>query len=404
MKHSVDKIFKNLKIYLIFILFISFFGVLLTLEHQLSIQKKDTLNNQKNIVLSIMNLKKEDPNLGLMLLNGKIAQLQHNIKKLHHLYKYNITGKYILENKSQYVKDLTTLLTLTSAFSDKALAYIKVLEDEDLKSSLRALKKSFYEVNACIDSIIIQDMKYNESIFIFFEKVIVLTFIIIFFASFWYRKRINSIYADIKFLMATHKNHTESEIFSAEADLIFQKMKSKERTSENSAYIDQPTNIYNMQGLANFYKNRKTIKDSNFTSVTLLEIDNFIDFKRANNQEQTDALIKKIAFTISLYKKITDVVARTGEKQFTIILSRTSKEQGYKDVDFIRQSISELQLKTLEGEHITLSGAYVAKPNHIGLDEAIKTARDILNYTKSVTKNKISRAKDIAEHNLLKNI
>ena len=400
MKHSISKIFQNLNMYMFFVLFASFLTLMLTLEHQLSVQKVDNLNNQKSVILSLTQLKKEDVELGLILFNGKTAQLQRDVQKLQNLYKYNITGKYILENESEYNKDLTKLSELTSVFNKNVHTYIETEEKKELPSIKTELEESLYQVNAFIDSIIVKDMRYNEAVFMFFEKAIIFTFAIILLGTFWYRKRINDIYADIKFLSSTEKNYAEFQIFSIEADAIAQRMKRKVVTTDNPAFIDQITGINNSKGLINAYGDKKGMKEENFTSVTVIEVDNFSKSNRAYDQELTQAILKKIAFTISLHEQPTDVIARTNYNQFTIVLSRASKEQAYKDVDIIRQSISELKFKTPKGENITVCGGHVVKSGHTSLDEAMKGAKDILNYTKSATRNKIYQTKDIAEHNV----
>jgi diguanylate cyclase (GGDEF)-like protein len=150
------------------------------------------------------------------------------------------------------------------------------------------------------------------------------------------------------------------------------------------------------------YSSKKGMKDSNFTSVTVFEIDNFSKQKRAFSQEFTQAILKKVAFTISLHEQATDVIARTDYNQFTVILSRASKEQSFKDVDIIRQSISEIKFKVPGGDSttITTSGGFIIKPNNLHLDEAIRKAKEVLIHAKKNGKNTISQIRDLAEHEL----
>ncbi len=400
MKNSIKKIFLNLNIYMLTVLFISFVGLLLTLEHRLSVDKIENLNIQKDIILSLTQLDKEDTELALVIFQGKSAQLNRDIDKLRDLYKYNITGKYLLKNEAEYDKELKKLRDLVNIFNKNAYENLKtrtLTKDKIIKENLQ---KSLFEVNTHIDKMIAEDMRYNEAVFMFFEKFIFLSFIFILIGTFWYRKRVNDIYKDIEFLSSTEKNYAEYKIFSIEADAISQRMKRKVVTANNPAFIDQITGINNYKGLINAYGDKKGMKEQNFTSVTVIEVDNFSKSNRAYNQELTYSILKKIAFTISLHEQPTDVIARTDYNQFTIVFSRASKEQTYKDVDIIRQSISELKFKTPEGENITVSGGHIIKPSHTSLDEAIKNAKDILNYAKSVTKNKIYQTKDIAEHHL----
>jgi len=407
MKHSIKKIFQNLNIYMLLVLFISFIALALTLEHQLSVNKVKNLNTQKTIILSLTQLDNEDIDLALVLFQGRSAQLNRDIDKLRNSYKYNVTGKYLLVNNAAYNEDLKKLRDLVNIFNKSAYENLKTRNLRKNKAAKEKiakenLQKSLYAVNAHIDEMIIEDMRYNEAVFMFFEKFLLFSFVFVLMGTLWYRKRINDIFTDIEFLSSTEKNYAEYQIFSIEADAISQRMKRKVTTTDNPAFMDQITGINNHKGMINAYADKKGMKEQNFTSVTVtvIEIDNFSKSNRTYNQELTQSILKKIAFTISLHEQPTDIIARTDYNQFTIIFSRASKEQSYKDVDIIRQSISELKFKTPKGENITVCGGYVVKPGHTSLEEAIKNAKDILKYTKSVAKNKIYQTKDIAERNL----
>jgi len=390
---------------MLIVLLISFIAFALTLEHQLSVSKVKNLNNQKNIILSLTQLDKEDVDLALVLFQGKSAQLNRDIDKLRNAYKYNVTGNYFLGNAETYNENLKKLRDLVNLFNKSAHENIKtrtLKKDKAAQEKIAKenLEKAFFAVYAHIDEIIIEDMRYNEAVFMLFETFVLIAFAFVLLGTLWYRKRISDVYRDIEFLSSTEKNYAEYQIFSIEGDAISQRMKRKVVTTDNPAFIDQITGINNHKGMVNAYGDKKGMKEANFTSVTVIEIDNFSKSNRAYDQELTQSVLKKIAFTISLHEQPTDVIARTDYNQFTIVFSRASKEQSYKDVDIIRQSISELKFKTPKGENVTVCGGYVIKPGHSSLEEAIKNAKDILNYTKSVTRNKIYQTKDIAEHNL----
>ena len=398
MKHSIKKIFQNLNTYMLFILLVSFIFMALTLEKQLSFEKVENLLYQKKLIASLTKLKKDDTELALIQFNGKSAQLHSQIDKLHNIYKYSITEKYILNNQETYLSQLQKLSALTDKFNENAQKYyVDSTKKEQEILDREELTKSFYEINHFIDSLIFQNIKYDETRFNIFKNLSILSFVIVFFASLWYRKRINTIYEDLSYLQSIDKQHEPYKIFSQEADAIALRMKRKTVVTENPAFTDQITGINNHKGMLNSYANKKRMKDSNFTSVTVLEIDNFSKSHRPFTQDLTQAILKKIAFTISLHEQPTDVIARTDYNQFTIILSRSSKEQSFKDVDIIRQSISELKFNIPNGEKITVSGGFVIKPNNTNLEEAIKQAMEILARAKSIGKNKILQTRDIAE-------
>ena len=404
MRNSVKKTFKGLNFYMLSVLLIATVALGLTLEHQLSISKIKNLNNQKNIIVSLTQLNDEDIDLALIIFQGKSAQLNYDIDKLRDSYKYNFTGNYLLNNADAYNNDLIKLRDLVNLFNKSALENIntRTLKKEIEAKTLIAqenLQEAFNAVNAHIDEMIIEDMRYNGAVFMLFENFILISFAFILLGTLLYRKKINDIYNDIEFLSSTDKDYAQYRINTIEADAIAQRMKRKIVTADNPAFVDQITGISNYKGLVNSYGDKKGLKEQNFTSVTVLEIDNFSKSNRVYKQELTYAILKKVAFTISLHEQLTDVIARTDYNQFTIIFSRATKEQSYKDIEIIRQSISELYFKTPKGENITVCGGYVVKPSHTSLEEAIKNAKDILKYTKSVTRNKVYQAKDIAGRN-----
>ena len=399
MKHSISKIFSNLSMFLIIITIAIALVTILIVEQNYSYAKINNLKNQKITINSLINLQKDDIELALIQFNGKSTQLRHEIDKLRNLNKYDYTGKYILGNSDEYLLDLDKLSKLIIEFNESAHNYYtKNLKDE----KNRELKKSFHSVNTFINSIIFKNLTYEEEKFQILEKIAVFTFIITFLTTFWYRRRLNSIYKDILHLYAIDKNKKEYEIFSQEVDAIQLRMNRKPVTTDNPTMTDPVTQINNHKGMLSSYSSKKGMKDSNFTSVTIFEIDNFSKQKRTFSQEFTQAILKKVAFTISLHEQATDVIARTDYNQFTIILSRASKEQSFKDIDIIRQSISEIKFKAPGGSPITItvSGGFIIKPNNQHLEESLRQAKEVLLNAKKNGKNTISQIRDLTEHEL----
>ncbi|EDZ62695.1 membrane protein containing GGDEF domain [Sulfurimonas gotlandica GD1] len=401
MKHSINKIFNNLSMFLILTTLAVGLVTLLVLEQNSSYSKINNLKNQKELINSLANLQKKDIELALIQFNGKSTQLQHEIEKLRNLNKYDYTGKFLLGNSEEYLSDLDNLSKLTTNFNKSAHEYyIKNLENEEEKN--QELKNIFSSINKFLDSMIIRNIGYNEEKFYLLEKITVVAFILTFITTFWYRRRLKSVYGDILHLYAIDNNKKDYVIFSQEADAIQLRMNRKPVVTDNPAMLDPVTQINNHKGMLSSYSNKKGMKDSNFTSVTIFEIDNFSKQKRAFSQEFTQAILKKVAFTISLHEQATDVIARTDYNQFTVILSRASKEQSFKDIDIIRQSISEIKFKAPGGDSITItaSGGFIIKPNNQSLDESLRQAKEVLQHAKKKGKNSISQIRDVAEHEL----
>lgn len=400
MKHSINKIFSNLSIFLFLTTLALFILTLLIVEQKTSFTKIDILQNQKNIVTTLNNLKTDDIELALIQFNGKSTQLHHEIDKLQKLDRYNFTGKYILNNSSDFLKDLNHLSELTNKFNESAHQYyIKNLTDREEKS--QKLKNAFYSINNFLDSMMMKNINYAQEKHQLIEKMALLSLALLLFISYWYRRRLKSIYRDILYLHAIDKEQKEYELFSQEADGIKLRMSRKPLISDNPAMKDPLTQINNYKGMISSYSQKKGMKENNFISVTVFEIDNFSKSKKTFSQAFAQAILKKVAFTISLNEQASDVIARTEYNQFTLILSRASKEAAFKDIDIIRQSISELKFKDPNGDPlvVTVSGGFVIKPNNQSLEESIKKAKETLVHAQK-KKNSVSQIRDLAEHEL----
>ena len=273
---------------MLFVMFASFIFMMFTLERQLSFDKIKILNVQKNIVFSLTNLSKDDLELALIQLNGKTAQLQSEIEKLYSIYKYNFSEKYILDNQVEYFASLEKLKRLKDSFNTQTHQYYVQSKNQKIEQYNRELlNKIYHKLQKHIDEIISTDLVYSEKKYNIFKYFFILAFFIILLETILYRRKINNIYADIDYLVAVDKNAREYTIYSQEADAISLRMKRKNVVENNPAFIDQITGISNYKGMVYSYANKRDMKDSNFTSVTVMEIDNFSKSKRTYPQDIT---------------------------------------------------------------------------------------------------------------------
>lgn len=398
MRHSMSKIFTNLNIYLVIVLFISVLATLLVYEKQLSFDKVNTLKEQKEIVSQLTKLNKENINLSLIEFNSKSRRLHSDIEVLRHSYTYNFTGKFLVGNEQEYMLDLDRLSTLTTSFNNAAKDYYAE-DTQDEAEKLNSLNNSLVSMNSFIDAMIYKNISYNEETHGILNKLSIISTFFILVSTIWYRRRLLAIDKDIKFLYTIEKdkNKNSYQIFSQEVDAIALRMKRKTVTLDNPEMLDPVTDIYNYKGLQSAYSNKRNAHDGNFITVAILEIDSFSKSNRAFSQEATQAMLKKTAFTISLHEQPTDIVARTDYNQFTVILSRTTKKQSYLDLDVIRQSIAEIKFNTpTKGPvNISISGGCIVKATSVTLDDAIIKAKEVLGHAKSRGGNRISQTQDL---------
>ncbi|WP_297483898.1 diguanylate cyclase [Sulfurimonas sp.] len=403
MKHSIKNIFKNLSTYLFFVFFVAFLALMLVLEQKLSFDKMDTLNNDKTIIKKLVESHEKDMELALIQFNAQSTKLLQNVDKLRTLYKYNMFEKLILQNSTEYMQDLNKLDILIQKFNTVTHKYYIQEDNSKIKDATREEHlRAFKALNEQLNNMLFKAMKYNQEKFELIKYLVAAAFFLIFIATFWYRKALNSIYEDINYLFQLDKTKADYNIYSIEADAIALRMNRKNQMQDNPHLIDPVTGINNYKGLLHSYSHKKSLKDSNFTSVSILEIDNFSKSKRVFTQEIAQAMLKKVAYTISLHEQPIDVIARTDYNQFTLVLSRTTKEQAFKEVDLIRESISELKFNIPDygPTQITVTGAFVIKPNNSSIEEALKQATEILEYAKSMGKNKILQIRDLAQRDI----
>lgn len=400
MKHSIKEIFKSLNTYLLFVLFATFLSLILIIEQQLSFDKLENLNSDKKIASYLVNLDIGDMELALIQFNAQSTKLLQNVEKLKLLYKYNIFENFIIQNTTEYNADLNNLSLFINQFNEATHRYYT--QNKDLVKQTIAkqnLQSTYNKLVKHIDNIILKSTHYNQEKFQYQKYFIFILFILVLLATFRYKKMLHLIYEDISYLSTVRKTKSEYDIFSLEADAIALRMNRKNQLVDNPHLIDPVTNINNYKGLEHSYTHKKPLRDTNFVSTTVLEIDNFSKSKKVYTQEIAQAMLKKVAYIISLHAQPADIIGRTDYNQFTIILSRVLKEQAFKDIDLIRESISELKFSISDIGPVTISvsGGFVANPNNTSLEEAMKQAKEILEYAKSTGKNKIFQVRDLEQ-------
>ena len=394
MRHSINKIFKNLHLLLLFTLTLSAISFLFIVEQFYSYEKVSNLNQQKVIIWDILEQQKVSNKVDIYLYNAKIANLNHDIEKLREQNQYNYISLYFFNNTTEYIEDLSRLRSLIQNFDTESRIYFEL--NTPTQVNKEKLQTIFFKIASTIDSLVLKNVSYDQERFSTSSKIFLALFLLLFVITIWYKKRLTLVYNDILFLYSAGANKNK-EIFTQEVDAILLRVNKRAQVSDNPAMMDPVTEIPNNKGMIQEYAERKSPKDTSFSSITILEIDNFSKSKREFSQEFTQAILKKVAYTISLHQQATDIIARSDYNQFTLIFSRPSKEQLFKHTDLIRQSISEIKLVTPEKEAVKISvtGAFINKSNHAPLDESIRKAKDLLKNGKPLGNDRIIQTKDI---------
>ena len=399
MKHSVNKIFKNLNTFLLTLVALGLISSFFVIEQFYSYKKIDNLKNQSMVVTSLLKEEEKSNKIDMLQFNSKVAKLHPDIDRLLNRNQYNYISNLLTDYKDEYIADLNKLHTLVNNFNKHSRNYFNLsTDDENFQLYFQNIKSQHNSIVSLINSMMIKNISYDNARFNIFNKIFFLFFIILAITAFWYKNRLLNIYNDITFLYSAESNKKNMNIFSQEADAILLRMKRKSALADNPAMMDTVTEIYNNKGMIQSYTEKKSMKDNQFTSVTVLEIDNFSKSKRSFSQEFTQEILKKVAYSISLHEQVTDTIARTDYNQFTLILSRSTKEQSFKDVDLVRQSISEIKLVTPDREkiNITVTGAFIIKASKSPLEDSIRKAKELLQNTRDTGTNKIAQISNLS--------
>jgi len=400
MKNSIKKIFSDLSLFLFLTTAILIILILLIIEQRTSFTKITILQNQKKTLSTLSTLStinNIDIELALIQLDGKSNQLNHEIEKLKHLEEHNYVGRYLSSNSDEYLENLDRLSKLTIYFNKSVQEYYTRNPLDEVQKTQK-LKDSFDTVNSFLDSMTMKSIVYAQHKQELMERMAFISLALLITISFWYRRILNSIYEDILYLYSIDKQRHGYKFFSIEADAVQLRMNRKSIVIDDPSLKDPLTEINNYKGMMSSYKKKNNMNNNNVTSVTVFEIDNFSKNKKTFSKSFIEVILKKITYTLSLNERATDIIARTEYNQFTVILSRSSLKTSFKDIDIIRQSISELKFKLPNEEPlvITVSGGFAIKPNNQPLEDSIKKAKVILAHAQT-KKNTISQTMNLAE-------
>lgn len=398
MKKSIHDIFKNLNLFLITTVTIAFIASLFIVEQHYSYEKVQNFHEQKLIFNKVFKEQQISNTVNIIKFNSDIAQINNAIDKLQNQSQYNYISKYIVKNEHEYNLDLEQLQTQIKDFDTQSRVYFKKYHTKKkLSELLNELTSKHIKTTQFIDSLIIKNISYDATRFNMFSKLFLVLLLFLLITTILQKRKLDHIYRAITFLYSSEADKKHAKIDFQEIDAINMRLRRKSKVSDNPAMMDPITEINNNKGMVQSYSERKSSQDNNFTSLAVLEIDNFSKSKRTFSQEFTQELLKKVAYTISLHQQANDIIARTEYNQFTLIFSRTSKEQLFKDVDIIRQSIADLKVSSPDKQalQITITGGFIDKPKNTPLEDSIRNAKTLLDHAKKMGTNKVIQKKDI---------
>ncbi|WP_345993947.1 GGDEF domain-containing protein [Sulfurimonas sp. HSL-1716] len=397
MKFSIKSIFKNLLFFLTLSSSLLFVISLIEVNRYASFNKIKSIKEQKLLVNKMYDLGRNDIDYSIIQVRGMSAELKTEALSLNTISSYDFLWN-ILGMNGDFEKDTNKLLVLEDEYIAKLSAYYENNTNQ-LDRKLQELTASKQAVLNLLNEMIFKNVDYDYRKFSITQWLIYLTFLNSLIASFWYYKKLKIIYNDIKSLFAVGHEKTSETAATKEIDAIQLRMVRKPTTTQNPSMVDPVTGIKNYKGMIHAYSEKKGMKDSNYTTVCVFEVDNFKKYDKELPKELSQSILKKISFIMSLYEQPTDVIARIDFDQFAVILSRDSKEKALNDCESIRKSIEEAVFKDPKGAKIpfTLSGGFVIKQSNRSLEDTISHAKEVLQTAKTNGYNRIAQIRDHAE-------
>lgn len=396
MQQSILKIFKNMNIQNIIIFLLSLFILLFFIEENISNNNMQAFNSYERILHEYLEKSKDKNSLKILDYNAKMATIYNEIDAITQMSKYYYLSSAFLEDFKNHNLQLLKLKQSIQKYDSLLREHFDSSDKKKVKQRVLEIEKAFYEVNKNINIYVTDALYLNNERFTIYSKAFYLLFFLTLLNVLWYKKNFDLIYKDIMILKDLDSSK-DSQINTIEIDSIALRMKRKSSASDDPSMLDPVTNIYNDKGMIQAYSEKKKSKNNSFSSVTVLEIDNFSKNNRPFTQELTQDILKKVAYSLSLHKQAGDIIARTDYNQFTLIYARSNKAELFKDTDLLRQSISEIKFLNQNQEKIqvTVSGGFVEKSTNNAIEESIKRAKELLQHAQKHGNNKIIQIKDL---------
>lgn len=155
------------------------------------------------------------------------------------------------------------------------------------------------------------------------------------------------------------------------------------------ANLDSMTRAYNYQFIMKLLKEEADAanKESKKFTVALLDIDGFTEINRKHGIEIGDRVLEEISEALKNSMRKIDSLARTGGDEFLLLLTNVDINIAKIVIERMRTQL-DLDVRAIEGENITLSGA-VLEYEGGGCEVFYHKLRDKLTKAKSLGHNTI---------------
>ena len=392
----IAKMFGTIKFLHVLILLTSTVLLLSIVSEFSSFSKLENLQRERDLASSIYSLTRDDLDLANIQLLGDSNQLQFQGAALLEFFEYDYVNKFSKSNN--YQNDLSKLEYAIKSFTKSAKAWFtrKSMEEETLTTRQVAFVKAYHTLINQLDIMTYQNITFEKQRFIIQLVSSVFLLLLALYTMLLSVRRFSMVKEDMALLNSPEQidnssfNLTESEYIAKHIG----RKSTNSTIAKNSTLIDELTNINNNKGFMQEASSKKSL--NNYNAVCILAIDGLSDLEVKYPKEFSEALIKKMAFMLTLYRQPNDTIARIDHNKFAIFLSREDKETAFNDCDLVRQSIQDTPFKTPDNVKIavTLSGGFVQKTVTQKMDDIVTKASKVLLASIKHGGNRIAQLRD----------
>ena len=398
MQVSTANIFSSVKKSYLLPILLSSTLIAILISEVVSFYKLQNLQVQKELASSIHVLTRSDLDLAKIKYSGTISRLKNENNMLSTLYEYDYINNFT--KKFNYRNELVKLESSIQTYEGSAENWFAKNDTNITTSSQhkRAFDESYIHLTKQLNNMVSKNINFEKQRF-FVELGLAASLLLLLLISFFSTiRRLNTIQADL-LLLQSSEGAVNGIFTTSDAEYIAKQLGRAAKGTATTAAATPPQRLDSVSGINNYKGfihecgNKKSQNLGNFAALCVFSIDNLDNIEAQNSSELAEAVVKKIAFILSLYRQHHDVIGRLDHNKFAFFLSRADKAATLHECELIRQSVEEAGFKSENGApvKITLSGGFVQKALTQNIEEVITKSSKVLTMSIKHGGNRIAQ-------------
>ena len=164
------------------------------------------------------------------------------------------------------------------------------------------------------------------------------------------------------------------------------------RQYHRRALTDPMTDLHNRYGMEKFFPRAlaRCQRDGVPAAQVVIDVDNFKDFNNRYGHLAGDAVLMAVADQIQTRFRPTDLMARYGGDEFTVLLPNTEIDRGLETAERVRKSVTVCQALEAEDVHVSVSMGLASMEADDTVESLFGRADEALYRAKNAGRNRVS--------------